>query len=120
MSDLAAKCPQSVNLLAKAAARRPGSSWWAILGPILLEMFQALIEECFEDEPEFIEIVGALSDYDVRQLRHLIFVEMRRHKVGNRRKRRGQSRLAAAEVATVCAAAPDAELEACYRELATL
>jgi hypothetical protein len=116
--DLAAICPQSAGLLAKAAARRPESSWWAILGPILLEMLQTMIEECFEDEAEFVEVAGAMSDVNVRQLRHDIFVELRQQKFGDRRLRRGQARLAAADVATVCAAAPDGELGACYREFA--
>lgn len=115
--DLAAKCPQSAGLLARALSRRPESSWEMLI-PILLELFQALLEQCFDDEAEFIDRTKALNWWNVLRVKFICRRGLRQAKVGTPRTRDGQAELLAGDVAETCAGASRAELGACYRELA--
>lgn len=116
-ADLAAKCPKSAGLLKRALNRRPGSGWEMLI-PILLELFEALIEQCFDEELEFVGRVGSLNDRNVRRLERAIVVELRHARYGNPRTRRGEAGLIADDIAATCARASDEQLGACYRELA--
>ena len=116
-SDLAAKCPKSAGLLARAASRRTRSGWWEILLPILLELFQDLIEKCMDDQTQFVETCQSLNWWNVLRLKFTCRRGLRRANVGMPRRRDGQAELLAGDIAMECSVATAVELGACYREL---
>lgn len=114
--DLALRCPTSAGLLSHTLARRLGSGF-EILLPILLEFFSALMEQCFDDEPEFLDRAKSLNRWNVRQLATLYRRALRQANIGSPRTRVGKAKAAASDIAEMCDEARESDLGTCYREL---
>jgi hypothetical protein len=114
MSDLATKCPQSVGLLARAVGKKP--RFWEAFIPILLELLEQLMAECFDDAEEFTQRVRKANWFNMLRLKAISRRAMRRADVPGRLG--GKAEALAGDILTECKSASDAELGACYRELA--
>lgn len=115
--NLAANCPQSARLLASAAGDRAKAGWWEMFLPILLELFQELIEQCMDNQAEFVKRAKRLHWWNVWRLKIVCRRALRQADVGSARTRDGQAELLAGDIAMECSAATAAELAACYDEL---
>jgi hypothetical protein len=86
--------------------------------PILLEMLQKWMESCFDDEDDFVDCAGSLNRRNVDRLEGVNRRALRQAQVGRPRTRRGKAQRLADDIATECDDATNAQLGACYRELA--
>jgi hypothetical protein len=103
--------------LVKRAAGRRARSGWLEFFLLVVEVLGPWLEKCFETEAEFVEVISDPNERQEARFERKVRRGLRREGV-DREFRAGMAERMVADTISEAADAEDAELGACYRELA--